>query len=92
MRTKSGVEVTKGIESILEQDCYRKIHTDRGSDFVNPHVEKVLLKHSTMLRHSHSRINVALTERLIRTIQLLTSRYFTLKNTLAFIKDLYKTR
>ena len=43
-----------------------------------------------MLYHSHSPIKVGFTERLIRTIRLLISRYFTLKNTAAFIQDLNK--
>ena len=42
LRTKRGVEVANAIESILHQDCYRKIQTGRGSEFVNPHVENSL--------------------------------------------------
>ena len=90
LRSKRGVEVARAIESILEQDSYRKIQSDRGSEFVNPHVQKVLLKYNTTLYHSHSPIKAALAERLIRTIRLLISRYCTLKNTSAFIHDLDK--
>ena len=90
LRSKRGVEVARAIESILEQDSYRKIQSDRGSEFVNPHVQKVLLKYNTTLYHSHSPIKAALAERLIRTIRLLISRYCTLKNTPAFIHDLDK--
>ena len=57
-----GVEVAQALESILEQDCYRKIQSDRGSKFVNPHVQKVLLKYNTKLYHSHSPIKAALAE------------------------------
>jgi hypothetical protein len=35
---------------------------DRGSEFFNPHVEKVLLKYNAMLYHSHSPIKAALAE------------------------------
>ena len=49
-----------------------------------------MLKHSTMLYHSHSPIKAALAERLIRTIQLLISRYCILKNAAAFIQGLDK--
>jgi len=90
LRSKRGVEVAQAIESILEKDSYKKIQTDRGSEFVNPHVAKVLEKYSTLLYHSHSPIKAALAERLIRTIRLLISRYCTLKNTPAFIHDLDK--
>ena len=90
LRSKRGVEVAQAIESILEQDSYKKIHTDRGSEFVNPNVAKVLVKYSTLLYHSHSPIKAALAERLIRTIRLLISRYCTLKNTSTFIHDLDK--
>ena len=89
---KRGVEVVKAIESILDQDWYGKLQTDRGSEFFNPHVEKVLLKYNTMLYHSHRPIKAAMAARLIRTIWLLISRYYTLKNSAAFIQDLYKIR
>ena len=79
LRSKRGVEVAQAIESILQQDSYKKIQTDRGSEFVNPHVAKVLEKYSTLLYHSHSPIKAALAERLIRTIRLLISRCCTLK-------------
>ena len=36
----SGNEVAKANESVFEQDCYRKIQTDRGSEFFDPHVKK----------------------------------------------------
>jgi hypothetical protein len=90
LRTKRGVEVAQAIESSLEQDSHKKFQTDRGSEFVNPHVEKVLMKYNTMFYHSHSSIKAALAERLIRTIRILISRYCTLKNTPAFIHDLDK--
>jgi hypothetical protein len=67
LRIKRGAEVSQAIESSLKKDCYRKIQTDRGSEFFNPHVEKVLLKYNTMLYHSQSPINAVLAERLIRT-------------------------
>ena len=54
------------------------------------HVEKVLLEYNTMLYHSHIPIKAELAERLIRTIRLLISRYFALKNTTASIQDLDK--
>jgi hypothetical protein len=68
----------------------RKIKTNRGSEFVNPNVEKALLKYNTMLHHSPCPIKAALAELLTRTIQLLISRYCILKNTAAFIHDLDK--
>ena len=43
-----------------------------------------------MLYNSHSPKRAALPKRLIRTIRLLISRYFTLKNTADFIHDLDK--
>ena len=67
-----------------------KIQTDRGSEFVNLHVKKVLLKYNRIVFHSHISIKAAMGERLIRTIWLLISRYCTLKNTAAFIQDLDK--
>ena len=79
LRSKRVVEVAPALESILEQACYRKIQTDRGSKFVNPHVQKVLLKYNANLYHSHSPIKAALAERLIRTIRPFISRYCTLK-------------
>jgi hypothetical protein len=68
LRSKRSIEVTQAIKSILKQDCYRNIQTDRGSKFVNPLVKKLLLKFNTILYHNHSPIKAALAERLIRTI------------------------
>ena len=43
-----------------------------------------------MLYNSHSPIKAALTERLMRTIRLLSSRYCKLTNNVAFTQDLDK--
>jgi len=40
LRSKRGDEVARALEFIFEQDSYRKNHTDRGSEFINPHVKK----------------------------------------------------
>ena len=90
MRTKRDIEISKVIESILDQDGYGKIQTDRGSELVNPRAEKVLLKHNKMLYHSRSPIKVVLAKQLIKSIRLLISRYCKLKNTVAFIEYLDK--
>ena len=87
MHSKRGDEVAKALEYFLEQDFYRKISTDRGSELVNPNVKKVLLKYNTMLYHSHSPIKVALAGCLIKTIRILILIFCTLKNTAAFIQD-----
>ena len=63
-------ENAKAIENLLEQRLYRQISTDRGSEIVNSHVEKVLLKYNIMLYHNHSPIKAALAERLIKTIRI----------------------
>ena len=52
--SKRSNEVAKPLESILEQDCYKKILTDQYSEFVKPHIKKVLLKYNQMLYHSRS--------------------------------------
>ena len=44
LRSKRGNEVAKALEFIFEQDSYKKIQTDRRSEFFKPHVEKVLMK------------------------------------------------
>ena len=60
------------------------------SEFVNSHVKKVSFKYNTILYHSHSPIKAALAKRMIRTIRLSISKYYTLKNTAAFSQDLDK--
>ena len=52
LRSKRGDAVAKALESIFRENCYRKIQTDRRSEFVNPHVKKALLKYNTILYHS----------------------------------------
>jgi hypothetical protein len=85
LHSKRGKEVAKALQSIFEQDSFKKNQTDHGSEFVNPYVKRVLLIYNTILYHSHCSIKAALAERLIQTIRLLISRYCTLKNTAAFI-------
>ncbi|XP_065564460.1 alpha-1A adrenergic receptor-like isoform X1 [Artemia franciscana] len=87
LRSKRGDEVSKSLESILEDDCYKKIQTDLGSELVNPHIKKVLLKYNIIVYHSHTPIKAALAERLIGTVRLLISRYITSKNAADFIYD-----
>ena len=69
LRSKRGDEVDTVLESIFEQDSYRKIQTDRGSEFVNPRVRKIPLKYNAVLYHSHSAIKVVLAERFIKTVR-----------------------
>ena len=40
LRSTRDGEVGRALESIFEQDSYRKIQTDQGSEFVNPHVKR----------------------------------------------------
>jgi hypothetical protein len=68
LRSKRGDKVARALEIILEQDSHKKIQRDRGSEFANPHVKKVLLKYNTDLYHSHSPIKATLAERLIKTV------------------------
>ena len=90
LQSKSGDEVAKALESILEMNCYKKIQTDRDGEFVNPQIMKVLLKYNTIPYHSLGPIKTILGERLIITIRLLSSRNCILKNTTIFIHDFDK--
>ena len=84
------LEDAKTLESILERDCYRTIQTVRRNGFLNQHVKRVLSKYDTMPYDSHTPINAALAHRLIRTVRILISRYYTLKNNAPFIHGLDK--
>ena len=75
------MKFARGLEYIFEQDSYRKIPMDRGSEFVNPHVKKVLLKYNTTLNHSHSPIKAALTETFVRTLQIFNLKIWQLTHT-----------
>jgi hypothetical protein len=44
-----GDEVGKTLEGIFEQDHYRNNKKDRGSEFFNPFVKKVLQKYNMTL-------------------------------------------
>lgn len=90
LKSKTGAEVAKALDTILTQEPYRKLQSDRGTEFLNPKVKHVLNNHGTHMYHSHSPIKAAIVERLIRTIRLLISRYCTLNNTANFIPDFEK--
>jgi len=65
LHSKRDDEVDRALESISEQDSHRKTKTDRGSEFVNPHVKKLLFKYNTMLYHSYNPIKATLAESFI---------------------------
>lgn len=90
LKSKTGSEVAKALDTILSNEPYKKLQTDRGTEFINPKVRSVLNKHGTLLYHSHSHLKAAIVERFIRTLRLLISRYCTLNNTATFIGNFQK--
>ena len=69
LKKKEGKLVAKILNEILQQEPYKKIQSDRGKEFLNSHVEKVLKTHHCQIYHVESELKVAMAERVIQTLK-----------------------
>ena len=77
-KTKSDEEVATTMLKMLKSTQPKRIQTDRGKEFYNPHVRtKVLEKHGIHLYTVNSQFKAAIVERFNRTLREKLNRYFT---------------
>jgi transposase InsO family protein len=87
---KSGKVVAKALEEILERadGIPDKIQSDRGTEFYNSFMKKLLKKYGIKLFSVHSAKKAVLIERFIRTLFGKISRYLTKMKTRRFVHKL----
>ena len=88
LKSKHGSEVAKQLEQVFSEQTFKKIHVDRGKEFLNPSVKKTLEKYQIELYHTHSHLKATIVERSIRTLRSHLSAFCTHFNTFSFVPRL----
>lgn len=71
LKTKSGSDVTTAIAKIIRDDgrCPKNLQTDRGKEFYNGNVQKLLKKHNINHYSTYSIMKASVVERFNRTLK-----------------------
>ena len=91
--TKSAVEVTKAMESILRDISARNehiklLHTDAGTEYLNTSFKNLMKKHNIKLYQTYTHLKAQMAERLIRTLRRKFSQLFMLQGSTNWIDRL----
>ena len=88
LRSKTGPDTRDALESILNHPrvgAIRRIHVDRGREFYNKHVERLMKQRNVKLYSTFSQeIKASLAERHLQTLKRLIYKYLTLRDTFKY--------
>lgn len=91
LKSKEGKEVAKNLKAILEERKCRALQSDKGKEFYNLHVRKLLdTKDITHFSSENDDIKASCVERFNRTIQTRLYRWFTKSRTYRWMDVLPK--
>lgn len=79
LKSKSGEEVAKALRPIFEQNKMKHLQTDRGKEFYNTHVKRLVTKHNINLYSTHSDKKSSICERFNRTLKERMYEQFTVR-------------
>lgn len=88
LKTKTGEEVSKSFEAILNDANGRKprnFQTDQGKEYYNTHFKNILKKYKINHYSTFNITKAAICERVIRTLKEKLFKYFTLNGTYRWI-------
>lgn len=86
LKTKSGAEVAAAIEKVFVDRSPNLCQTDKGLEFRNPHVRRVMQRYRVKHYYTESAsFHCAIVERSIRTIKSRLYKYFTQRQTFRWI-------
>ena len=88
IKDKSAPTLNKAFRQVLEESGRqpKKIHTDRGSEFVNRLFKSLLKEKNIEMYHTYNtKIKASIVERFNRSLKQRMHRYFTWKGTLKYI-------
>ena len=85
IKFKTGAAVQKGLEKIFEERIPKKIWVDKGKEFFNKDVDKLLKKHDIGIYSTENDEKCSVVERWNRTIKTKLWRYFTANSTHKYI-------
>ena len=91
LKTKTGVEVAKAFQSLFQENKPpTKLWTDKGTEFYNTHMKKVLLNNNVLLYSTENEEKSSIAERWNRTMKRMMWKYFSANNTHSYIDILPK--
>ena len=86
LKTKTGIEVAKAFEELFKQNKPpSKLWTDKGTEFYNTHMKKVLSSNNVLLYSTENEEKSSIVERWNRTMKRKMWMYFTANNTHKYI-------
>ena len=87
LKDKTGPTLVKAFQQILKESrrIPKKIHTDRGSEFINKNFKAFLKEKGIQLYHTFNDTKASIVERFNRTLKQRMYRYFTWKGTLRYL-------
>lgn len=90
LKSKGGSEVAETLAKIIRQDgrCPKNLQTDRGKEFYNANVQKLVKKHSINHYSTYSIMKASVVERFNRTLKNEMWKMFTLNGTYRWIEAL----
>ena len=72
VKNKSGPEIARVLEEICREKVCKRLQTDKGKEYLNQHVRKLLTKYNTELWTSNNEVKASLVERFKRTMKTRT--------------------
>ncbi|KAJ8050072.1 hypothetical protein HOLleu_03126 [Holothuria leucospilota] len=88
VKDKKGTTIVKALETILVRRRPRKLQTDKGSEFFNKDVKRLLTSHDVHLFATHNETKASVVERFNRTFKEKMWKYLTANNTLRYLETL----
>ena len=90
LKTKTGLEVSKGLESIFRENKPKMLWVDKGKEYYNRHVLDLLAKNKTEIYFTENEEKSSVCERWNRTIKTKMYKQFTVQNNTVYIDILPK--
>ena len=90
LKSKSGIEVLRGIQNIMTLRKPKRIQVDEGTEFYNKNVLKFLKTEDIKLYSTKSVLKASIVERFNRTIKQKMWRMFTFNENKNYIKHIQK--
>jgi hypothetical protein len=89
LRSKSGLHVSEALDKLLTEQSFAKLQTDKGTEFYNEQVRRVLRREGVELFSSENEtIKASLVERFNRTLRGKIHRHLTATNGRAFVENI----
>lgn len=88
LKSKSGLDVARALEPILQKHKMKHLQTDQGKEFYNKHVDALMKKYGINLYSTFSDLKASIVERFNRTILQNIHKLFTERGTHEWISIL----